>query len=87
MPFMVGAGARTDKLNIARLIETVLGAALIGAGAWFMLLPEIKADMKHLSAAVAEVRADTKEMRETLTDVRLKAASFEAWRMAHTDGE
>lgn len=100
MPFMVGASAGTDKLNIARIIETILTTGLIGVLAWLFLLPEFKAEMKinmqHLSKAVSELKvemkAENKDIEQRLDNLsvemvrdRFTRTDFENWRANHTD--
>lgn len=89
-PFALAAGTGTVKLNFARVAETVIGAALIGGGAWFMLLPELKVEIRHVNTSIQELKIDTKELRRDIHDVKVAAAKeslpraeFEAWRRAH----
>lgn len=62
LPFMVAAGQGPEKVNLTRMLEAVIIAAIVGAGAWFMLIPELKAQFKYQAETLSEVKADIKHI-------------------------
>lgn len=99
MPFMVAAGSGADKVNLTRMLEAVIIAGVIGAGAWLLLLPELKTEFKYISRDVQELKTqvgglsaeiDHVEKRVDALSVevvrdRFTRTDFEAWRAKHTD--
>lgn len=72
MPFMVAASGGGEKLNITRVLEAVIIAVIVGAGAWFMLIPEMKTEFKYITRDVQSLKHEVKELDDKVTDLKIE---------------
>lgn len=95
MPFMVAAAQTGDnKVNVTRILEAVIIAGIAGAGAWLLLIPELKTEFKHIAEDVQNVQDKVtimqKEVKQIQIDVvrdRFSRTDFESWRKEHIGRE
>lgn len=74
-PFVVAAHqGQGPQLNIPRILEAVLIAAIVGAGTWFMTIPELKTEFKYIKADIQEVSAEVKAVQSDVNKLKTDVA-------------
>lgn len=84
LPFMLPAAAAgvmegDHVVNKTRVLEAIIIAAILGvlsvASLWFLLIPELKTEFRHLSVDVQELRTDQTGVRAELKQLQIDVAS------------
>lgn len=71
---VAAANGKGPELNIPRMLEAVIIAAVIGAGAWFMLIPELKLEFKHMQNEIHEINDKFDTLQRDVTQLKIDAA-------------
>ena len=84
LPFMLPAASAVateggQVVNRTRVFEAVIIALVIGvmsvAGAWFLLIPELKTEFRFIARDVQELRTTSKGVRAELKQLQIDVAS------------
>lgn len=75
LPFMVAAGANGEQqVNINRMLEAVIIAAVLGLGGYLLLIPELKAEFNAVKSDVHEIGQDVKELSADVMQLKIDVA-------------
>lgn len=62
----------SDKeFSMPRIIEAVIVAALVGAGTWMLLIPELKTQLSYVSKDINEIKVDMKDMKSEMAQIQV----------------
>lgn len=61
-------------MNTARIIEAVLIAGLIGAGTWFLMIPEIKTEFRYMRNDLQKVEKKMQTIEKDVNQLKIDSA-------------
>lgn len=78
LPFMAAASNGGQQVNMNRMLEAVIIAAIIGAGTYFMMIPEIRAEFNGMKKEVHEISTDLKTVKADVIQLKIDVAVDQA---------
>lgn len=75
LPFIVAANqGQGPQLNIPRILEAVIIAAVLGLGAWAFLIPELKLQFEYMQRDVHKISEQVETIQKDVNQLKLDAA-------------
>jgi hypothetical protein len=75
LPFMVAASnGQGPQLNIPRILEAVIIAAVLGAGAWMLLIPELKTEFSYMKRDIQNVSDKVEHIQRDVNKLKIDVA-------------